>query len=426
MSWPAALLLALALAPVVQAKEELVTLPKRDTVQLTIYNSVDLTLVRETRNLTFKKGINRLQFSWANTLIDPTSVEFRALANADKLDVLDTSYPAESNQMLIWSVSCEQDISANCEISYFTSGIRWDAEYHGMLANDEASMTLTALVSVTNNSGEEYEDAQVRLVVGSIHLVEEIAALAGGDREGRKKEAYATMRRAGAEKDEAGRPKEIVKQGLSEYYIYSIEGTETIPNGWSKRLRSFVQAGVPLRSVYTWDPNRYGAALTRILTFKNDEAHKLGKEPLPQGVVRLYRDAGANRLSYVGQVSTAYIAKNDEVKVNAGPDAEVTMKLVRTSFKKENLSFQWSGNRQFVQGWDTVEEFKLELQNFRDRDVEFELNLAFNGDFDFESATASTKVDFRTQRFSVRQGKGGKQQIGFKVRTRFGTNVRNK
>ena len=38
------------------AKVDLVTLPTRDTVQLTIYNSADLTLVREARALTLKKG----------------------------------------------------------------------------------------------------------------------------------------------------------------------------------------------------------------------------------------------------------------------------------------------------------------------------------------------------------------------------------
>jgi hypothetical protein len=27
--------------------------------------------------------------------------------------------------------------------------------------------------------------------------------------------------------------KEIVKEGLSEYFLYTIEGTETIPIGWS-------------------------------------------------------------------------------------------------------------------------------------------------------------------------------------------------
>jgi hypothetical protein len=34
-----------------RAKIDLVTLPSRDTVQLTIYNSADMTLVRESRAL---------------------------------------------------------------------------------------------------------------------------------------------------------------------------------------------------------------------------------------------------------------------------------------------------------------------------------------------------------------------------------------
>ena len=72
------------------ARINVVTLPARDSVQLTIYNSADLTLVRETRYLTFRKGLNKLEFSWANTLIDPTSVEFRPLTHADQVEVLDT------------------------------------------------------------------------------------------------------------------------------------------------------------------------------------------------------------------------------------------------------------------------------------------------------------------------------------------------
>src|SRR5262245_62169227 len=58
---------------------DLSTVPARDSVQLTIYNSEDLTLVRETRKVSFKNGVNPLQFSWANTLIDPTSVQLRFL-----------------------------------------------------------------------------------------------------------------------------------------------------------------------------------------------------------------------------------------------------------------------------------------------------------------------------------------------------------
>ena len=72
----------------VQAKVDLVTLPEREGVQVTIYNSADLTLVRESRFLTLREGLNKLQFSWENTLIDPTSLSMIAKEQADKIDTV--------------------------------------------------------------------------------------------------------------------------------------------------------------------------------------------------------------------------------------------------------------------------------------------------------------------------------------------------
>ena len=46
------------------ADVDLVTIPTREDVQLTIYNSEDITMVREHRLLTVKPGINRIQFTW--------------------------------------------------------------------------------------------------------------------------------------------------------------------------------------------------------------------------------------------------------------------------------------------------------------------------------------------------------------------------
>src|SRR5512134_2550786 len=82
-----------------------VTLPDRQSVQLTIYNSVDMTLVKETRVLTFRKGLNRLEFSWANTLIDPTSVEFRAHTHDDQVDMIDVSFPPRVSNTLDWRIN---------------------------------------------------------------------------------------------------------------------------------------------------------------------------------------------------------------------------------------------------------------------------------------------------------------------------------
>src|SRR5204862_6796621 len=109
--------------PAAHARINVVTLPGRDSVQLTIYNSVDLTLVKETRVLTFRKGLNRLEFSWANTLIDPTSVEFHALTQADQVEVLDASFPPRVTNTLEWRVNNELDGEVLVDIGFFSSGM---------------------------------------------------------------------------------------------------------------------------------------------------------------------------------------------------------------------------------------------------------------------------------------------------------------
>ena len=154
--------------------------------------ALDLTLVRETRVVTFKKGVNPLQFSWANTLIDPSSVELRFVTQADKLDVLDTTFPHDKPQMLYWNVQSDIDGEATIEITYFTSGITWSADYVAIAGADESNTKLEGFVRVYNNSGEEYEDASIRLIVGSINLVEKIAQLAKKKRTRRRAPFAAT------------------------------------------------------------------------------------------------------------------------------------------------------------------------------------------------------------------------------------------
>src|SRR5512136_2493919 len=134
------ILILLAVAPAFARNIDLSTVPARDSVQLTIYNAEDLTLVRETRHVTFKQGNNPLQFSWANTLIDPTSVQIRFPKDADKLEVLDTTYPHDKPEMLYWNIQSSVDGEAMVEITYFTSGLTWSADYISITNPDETQM----------------------------------------------------------------------------------------------------------------------------------------------------------------------------------------------------------------------------------------------------------------------------------------------
>ena len=388
------LLLTAVMAGLSQAKVDLVTLPSRDTVQLTIYNSADMTLVRESRALTLKDGKNKLQFSWANTLIDPTSLEMLPKANADKIDIADLTYPPRVRNLGLWNIESGVSDKVPVEITYLTSGLSWRAFYMGTLTENEETMRLQGYVRVNNNSGEDYENAQTRLIVGKVHILDQIAELArrqypyGRPGEGIPMPPLTTTPRSRRELKvafgEGGmggrgsdlRPKEIKKEGLSEYFLYTIEGKETIPTGWSKRLLSFDVDDVPVVNLYKYEQERYGNNVVRFLSFKNDEEHELGDTPIPGGLLKVYRGVGeGGHLSYTGQSSFKYIPVDEDVELNLGPVANVVVEPTLMDFKTENYRFDRRGN---VSGWDEIRTFKIEVKNTRDIDVKVEIKRNFN------------------------------------------------
>jgi len=432
------LLIIAAIASSAQSKVDLVTLPSRDTVQLTIYNSADMTLVRESRALTLKDGKNKLQFSWANTLIDPTSLEMLPKANADKIDIADLTYPPRVTNLGLWNIESGVSGKVPVEITYLTSGLSWRAFYMGTITEDEKTMRLQGYVRVTNNSGEDYENAQTRLIVGKVHILDLIAELArrqypygrpGEVRimrdlsarrgmEAKTELAAVTLAAAGAPRE----PKEIKKEGLSEYFLYTIEGTETIPTGWSKRLISFNVDEVPVVNLYKYEQERYGNSVVRFLSFKNDEEHKLGDTPIPGGMLKVYRGVGdKGHLSYTGQSSFKYIPVDDDVELNLGAVGDVVVEPTLMEFETKNYRFDRNRN---ISGWDEIRRFKIEVKNTRDIGVKVEIQRNFptqywklekSGDFgQFEN------VDLDTVKFTLVLQPRSKQVFEYTLTTYHG------
>ncbi len=425
-----------------RAKIDLVTLPSRDTVQLTIYNSADMTLVRESRALTLKGGENKLQFSWANTLIDPTSLEMLPKADADKIDIADLTYPPRVRNLGLWNIESGISGKVPVEITYLTSGLSWRAFYMGTLTENEETMRLQGYVRVTNNSGEDYENAQTRLIVGKVHILDQIADLARRQypygrpglikpemeelkqRLDAAKKLMSLSRAAGAPRPAVpSKPKEIAKEGLSEYFLYTIEGTETIPTGWSKRLHSFDVDEVPVVNLYKYEEERYGTSVVRFLNFKNDKEHELGETPIPGGMLKVYRNAGGEgHLSYTGQSSFKYVPVDEDVELNLGAVADVVVEPKLMNFQTENYRFDRRGN---VSGWDEVHTFKFEVKNTRDIGVKVEIKRNFNtsywdlarsGDFGkFE------KVDKDTVKFALTLKPRSARKFEYVLRTYHGT-----
>jgi len=426
---------------------ELVVLPRREKVQLTIYNSADLTLVRERRNLTMKKGWNWLQFMWANTLIDPTSLSLEPLAEKDKIDIRQLVYPARLKDIGRWLIASEVEGQVPFEITYLTSGLHWRAFYMATLSADEKMMQLSGYVRVDNGSGEDYEDAQTRLIVGKVHLLDEIARLAKrpypynrpgpvGRFSGWGDKIIHGIEEAEGKADLEGgvaggflfdrldaRPKEIKKEGLSEYFLYTIEGTETIPDKWGKRLPSFDVDDIPVESLYKYDEQRWGPAPVRFLSFANDEDHKLGQTPLPNGSVKVYRHTGDDGLlSYVGGADVKYIPVNEEVELNLGKARQVKVECVLMAFETANYEYGGSGN---ITGWDEVRTWKITVKNTRDIAVKVEIYRNFGTSYwELENSGdygRYEKDDLDTVKYTVLLEPHAKKEFQYVLRTYHGT-----
>jgi len=414
---------------------DLSTVPPREGVQLTIYNSEDITLVREVRSLSLKKGANHIQYSWANTLIDPSSVEIRPLEHADEIEVLDATFPGDRPQQLVWNIDSKTEGQVKFQVTYFTSGLSWAADYVLIANKDETELSLDGFVQITNNSGEDYGNAQVRLVVGVINLVEKIQDLARRGLITEQAAADALERRKSEEgltalgyvagfavkdAEAANKPAEIIKEGLSEYFIYTIDGYQSIPNGWSKRLASFHARQVSFDVLYRLRPEQYGARPARFFMLKNDEEHKLGTTPLPDGVMQVFRDNGRDGLSFLGRQSVKYVPVKSDIELNVGADDEVVEELKQMSVERSSFSFD---RHQLVDGWDETRLLRYEIRNYKGKPVRMEIRKIIPGDIEL-SAEDARLFDYQTVEFAREVKPHDKLAWEFKYTQHLGKNAR--
>jgi hypothetical protein len=140
----------------------------------------------------------------------------------------------------------------------------------------------------------------------------------------------------------------VIKEGLSEYFLFTIEGREDIKDKEPKRLVALKVAEVPLECFYKLSDRDGGRQFTKFYRFKNlklrDEKgqekklsamENLGLSPLPNGMVRLFSEYQNRDLAYVGGTETKYVPIADRVEVNVGTDKDIT---VRRRLKDQQIA----------------------------------------------------------------------------------------
>jgi hypothetical protein len=164
---------------------------------------------------------------------------------------------------------------------------------------------------------------------------------------------------------------EVKKEGLSEYFLFTIEGREDISDKEPKRLVALKVGEVPLECSYKLTDRDGGTFFTKFYRFKNlkllDEKgqekklsamENLGLSPLPDGNVRLFSEYKTQDLAYVGGTATKYVPIGDRVEVNVGRDQDITIARRLKDQKITNVvarQYKKRLDNQFVQYYDLID-----------------------------------------------------------------------
>jgi hypothetical protein len=362
-------LAALMAAPTVaSARIKLITLPPRQRVEIQLDNP-NATLVEEERIVPLVKGVNQVDFSWANTQIDPNTIVFRVLprdegpavakpavgkaapareagvaagANAVKsavvkvvpakaeaedggpldIKVLSVSYPPNESA-LVWQVASSGSGSARVRISYLLGNLTKSFNYRAVASHDESALTLSEYVRIQNLANESFGSTELWVGIGP-HFHRPI--------------------------------------GLN-------ETKEMLVEKYDK---------VPVRKTYTCDPQAYGyidrpqnkLLVTMHYVLKNNKEEHLGTGPLPYGKVRIFQDDGRGSTAFLGEDWGKFTPLDDQMKLYVGTAQDVVVK--RTIDKNEQQRV--AGN---LFNRDVV--VKYEIENFKDKAVTLDVAESVRG-----------------------------------------------
>ncbi len=216
-------------------------------------------------------------------------------------------------------------------LSYLTSGLAWKADYVARFDEKAGKLDLTGWVTITNNSGATFSNAQTRVVAGDINLVNQ-----GG---------YNPRQvRAGAVR---GNGTQSGGQGaLADVYVYPLPEAVTVANNQTKQVGLLDAVGVPASKRYLYVANGFqtaeepSAAEVGVI-FSN--ASGSAARALPAGVMRVYVKDEAGEPRFIGEDQVDHAPAGSEIVITTGEAFDVTVqpRLVSSAAAPKSSYYRW-------------------------------------------------------------------------------------
>ncbi|HOD94444.1 MAG TPA: DUF4139 domain-containing protein [Candidatus Hydrogenedentes bacterium] len=302
---------------------------------------------------------------------------------------------------LVWLLSNDAT-DHEVEASYLAGGISWRADYVLTVGKDEKTMDLEGWVTLDNQSGATYNNAQLKLVAGDVNIAAPAPVMY------REAKAMDMMM--------AGAPP-MMEESFSEYHLYALQRRTTIKEKQTKQVSLLSGKGIKISKKYEFRGNLafYSSRLDAqknqnadaFIVFENKEENGLGI-PLPAGIMRVYQPDSSGMLQFSGEDRISHTPKNEEVRLILGKAFDVVGDRTQKDYK--NL------------GPNTHEvEFELSIRNRKDTAIQLDVVEPMpGGDWQIlKQSHAFVKKDARTAVFTVDIPADSEVTVNYRVRVNY-------
>jgi hypothetical protein len=323
---------------------------------------------------------------------------------ADRYIFPDVPENLYSKPTLVWLLDNRHAGEQTVEASYLTNQVNWNADYVLTVGVNQQAADLNGWVTIVNNSGTAFKNAQLQLVAGELHRVQE--------------RGFEAMDRLRVMKAEAAPAPQFAEEAISEYHLYTLERRTHIQNNETKQISLLASTGIRIDKVFEVDGQQFyyhnaqrpgqpfkDPVKVRI-KFKNAEANSLGM-PLPAGTVRVYQGDSKGRVQFIGEDRIQHTPKEETLDLYIGNAFDIVAERKQTDFR----SF---GPRSYEMA------FEVALRNHKPEPITVLVNEPIGGDWSIlESTFKWEKTAAFAARFTVPVAANGESILKYRVRVRW-------
>ena len=307
---------------------------------------------------------------------------------------------------LVWQIGAPTAGKRRIEASYLTGGMQWSADYVLSLDPTEEKAGLQGWVTINNHSGASYKDAKLKLVAGDVHKAQPNRPLP----QSRGMVAEMAMSKAS-----------FAEEGLFEYHLYTLDRPSTIKNAQTKQIQLLQAEGIRIVKDYVlsggthyfqsvWSGPASKEKIKVFIGFKNSEATPGLGQPLPKGIVRVFKKDRSGSPQLIGEDNIDHTPRNEDLKLELGNAFDIVAERRQTDFR--HLTTRPANT------YESAHEIKI--RNQKDTPVVVRVVEPLGGEWTMvETSIPNKKTAAFESQWDVPVPAGGETVLTYRVRVKY-------